>query len=53
MSFVKEVNLEVRRRGTMFDFVIVFFDVRRGGFIMKEIGFIVVGYKGNDDVITL
>lgn len=53
MSLVKEVNLDVRRKGIVFDFVIVFLDVRRGGFIMKEIGLIVVGRKGIDDVIIL
>ncbi|XP_068696193.1 histone deacetylase complex subunit SAP18-like [Montipora foliosa] len=53
MSLVKEVNPEARRRGTMFDFAIVFPDARRGGFIMKEIGSTVAGHKGNDDVITL
>lgn len=53
MSFVKEVNFDVRRKGIIFDFVIVFLDVRRGGFIMKEIGLIVVGRKGVDDIVIL
>lgn len=53
MSLVKEVNPDTRRRGTMFDFAIVFPDARRGGFIMKEIGSTVAGVKGTDDAITL
>lgn len=53
MSLVKEVNPDARRRGTVFDFAIVFPDARRGGFIMKEIGSTVTGSKGTDDVVTL
>ena len=53
MSLVKEVNPDARRKGTVFDFAIVFPDARRGGFIMKEIGSTAAGRKGSDDTITL
>lgn len=53
MSLVKEVNPDARRKGTMFDFAIVFPDARRGGFIMKEIGSTAAGRKGADDAVTL
>ena len=53
MSLVKEVNPDTRRKGTLFDFAIVFPDARRGGYIMKEIGATVAGRKGTDDNITL
>ncbi|XP_020625864.1 histone deacetylase complex subunit SAP18-like [Orbicella faveolata] len=53
MSLVKEVNPDARRKGTVFDFAIVFPDARRGGFIMKEIGSTAAGRKGTDDTITL
>lgn len=53
MSLVKEVNPDARRKGTVFDFAIVFPDARRGGFIMKEIGSTAAGRKGTDDAITL
>lgn len=53
MSLVKEVNPDARRKGTVFDFAIVFPDARRGGFVMKEIGSTAAGRKGADDAVTL
>ena len=53
MSLVKEVNPDARRKGTVFEFAIVFPDARRGGFIMKEIGSTTAGHKGANDTVTL
>ena len=53
MSLVKEVNPDARRKGTVFDFAIVFPDNRRGGFILKEIGGTTAGRKGPDDLVSL
>ena len=53
MTLVKEVNPDARNKGTVFDFSIVYPDIRRGGFIMKDIGSTTAGRKGPDDAITL
>ena len=53
MTLVKEVNPDARNKGTVFDFSIVYPDVRRGGYIMKEIGNTTAGRKGQDDMTTL
>ncbi|XP_071493073.1 histone deacetylase complex subunit SAP18-like [Diadema setosum] len=52
-SLVKEVNPDARRRGTYFDFAMVFPDTRRATYRMKEIGMTCSGRKGPDDSVTL
>lgn len=51
-TLVKNVNPETRRKGTYFDFAVVFPDMR-GGFRMREIGVTSSGQKGPDDNKTL
>lgn len=53
ISLVKEVYLEVRKKGIYFNFVIVFIDVKRFGYWVKEIGSIMFGRKGIDDFMIL
>jgi len=55
MSLVKEVNPDARRKGTYFDFAIVFPNPNhnRGGFIIKDIGTTCSGQKCPDDNVTL
>ncbi|XP_072018972.1 histone deacetylase complex subunit SAP18-like [Amphiura filiformis] len=52
-SLVKEVNPEARRKGTYFDFALVFPDGRSGRYRMREIGMTCSGRKGPDDTVTL
>ncbi|XP_070569145.1 histone deacetylase complex subunit SAP18-like [Ptychodera flava] len=52
-SLVKEVNPDARRRGTLFDFAVVYPDLRRPGYRMREIGTTCSGKKGTDDAVTL
>ncbi|NP_001161657.1 Sin3A associated protein [Saccoglossus kowalevskii] len=52
-SLVKEVNPDARRKGTFFDFAIVFPDFRRQGFRIREVGTTCSGRKGADDAVTL
>lgn len=52
-SLVKEVNPEARRKGTYFDFSLVFPDVRSPGYRMREIGTTCSGQRGSDDGKTL
>lgn len=52
-SLVKEVNPEARRKGTYFDFSLVFPDARSPGYRMREIGTTCSGQKGADDSKTL
>nr|XP_039323804.1 histone deacetylase complex subunit SAP18-like [Saimiri boliviensis boliviensis] len=52
-SLVKEVYPEARKKGTHFNFAIVFTDVKRPGYRVKEIGSTMSGRKGTDDSITL
>ena len=52
-SLVKEVNPEARRRGTYFDFALVFPDNRMPRYRMREIGMTCSGRKGPDDAVTL
>ncbi|XP_043430900.1 histone deacetylase complex subunit SAP18 isoform X1 [Prionailurus bengalensis] len=52
-SLVKEVYPEARKKGTHFNFAIVFTDPKRPGYRVKEIGSTVSGRKGTDDSMTL
>ena len=51
-SLIREVNPDLREKGTMLSFATVFPD-RRGLYKVKEIGTTVYGRKGMDDVKTL
>jgi len=53
MGLVKEVNPEARRKGTYFDFAIVYPNSMRGGYIVKDIGTTCSGQKCPDDNVTL
>lgn len=50
---VKEVNPEARRKGTKFNFALVYPDPRAPIYRMREIGSTVTGQKGPDDLKTL
>ncbi|XP_036166143.1 histone deacetylase complex subunit SAP18-like [Myotis myotis] len=52
-SSVKEVYPEARKKGTHFNFAIVFTDMKRPGYRVKEIGSTMSGRKGTDDSMTL
>ncbi|PSN53321.1 Histone deacetylase complex subunit SAP18 [Blattella germanica] len=52
-SLVKEVNPEARRKGTYFDFSLVFPDMRSPGYRMREIGTTCSGQRNVDDGKTL
>ncbi|XP_049503308.1 histone deacetylase complex subunit SAP18 isoform X2 [Panthera uncia] len=52
-SLVKEVYPEARKKGTHFNFAIVFTDPKRPGYRVKEIGSTMSGRKGTDDSMTL
>ncbi|NXJ13493.1 SAP18 deacetylase, partial [Odontophorus gujanensis] len=52
-SLVKEVYPEARKKGTHFNFAIVFTDLKRPGYRVKEIGSTMSGRKGTDDSMTL
>nr|XP_048291378.1 histone deacetylase complex subunit SAP18-like [Myodes glareolus] len=52
-SLVKEVYPEARKKGTHFNFAIVFMDLKRPGYRVKEIGSTMSGRKGTDDSRTL
>ena len=52
-SLVKEVNSDARRKGTYFDFAIVYPDQRAPTYRMREIGSTCAGRKGTDDNVTL
>lgn len=52
-SLVKEVNADARRKGTYFDFAIVFPDNRSPTYRLREIGSTCAGRKGADDNVTL
>ncbi|XP_036078275.1 histone deacetylase complex subunit SAP18-like [Rousettus aegyptiacus] len=53
MSLVKEVYPEARKKGTHFNFAIVFTDIKRPGYRVKEIGNITPGKKGTNNAMTL
>ncbi|GAB0094990.1 Histone deacetylase complex subunit SAP18 [Sergentomyia squamirostris] len=50
-TLVRDVNPETRRKGTYFDFALVF--PERGQYRMREIGVTCSGSKGADDAKTL
>ncbi|KAL3882282.1 hypothetical protein ACJMK2_028644 [Sinanodonta woodiana] len=52
-SLVKEVNPDARRKGTFFDFAVVFPDSRTQTYRMREIGTTCSGHRGADDSVTL
>uniref|UniRef100_T1KN61 18 kDa Sin3-associated polypeptide n=1 Tax=Tetranychus urticae TaxID=32264 RepID=T1KN61_TETUR len=52
-NLVKEVNPDARRKGTYFDFALVFPDLRTPGYRMRDIGSTCSGQKGVDDTKTL
>lgn len=52
MALIKEVNSDSRRRGTLFEFGIVYPD-KRGGYRLRDIGKTIAGQKTEGDQITL
>ncbi|MEE6472688.1 hypothetical protein FKM82_009694 [Ascaphus truei] len=52
-SLVKEVYPEARKKGTHFNFAIVYPDPKRPNYRVKEIGSTVSGRKGTEDPMTL
>jgi len=53
-GLIKEVNPESRRRGTYFDFAVVYPDLRQGPRCnTRDIGTTVAGQRGPDDNMTL
>ena len=52
-SLVKEVNPDARRRGTFFDFAIVYPDPRTPTYRLRDIGTTCSGRKTQDDTVTL
>jgi len=52
-SLIRDVNPDTKRKGTYFDFALVFPDSRPGVFRMREIGVTCSGQRGADDSKTL
>lgn len=52
-SLILEVNPDTRRRGTVFEFRLVYPELTKSIPRMKELGSIVIGQKGFDDNKTL
>lgn len=52
-SLVKEVNPDARRKGTIFDFAVVYPDARSPAYRMRDIGTTCSGHKGADDTASL
>lgn len=52
-SLVKEVNPDARRKGTFFDFAIVYPDPRSPTYRLRDIGTTCSGRKTADDTVTL
>ncbi|ESO89120.1 hypothetical protein LOTGIDRAFT_183100 [Lottia gigantea] len=52
-SLVKEVNPDARKKGTFFDFAIVYPDPRTPTYRLREIGTTCCGKKSTDDNVTL
>ncbi|KAL1783567.1 histone deacetylase complex subunit SAP18 [Sigmodon hispidus] len=52
-SLVKEVYPEARKKGTHFNFAIVFMDLKRPGYRVKEISSTMSGRKDTDDSMTV
>ncbi|CAO2580065.1 Histone deacetylase complex subunit SAP18 [Lemmus lemmus] len=52
-SLVKEVYPETRKKGTHFNFAIVFMDLKSPGYRVKELGSTWSGRESTDDLMTL
>ncbi|CRK91110.1 CLUMA_CG004798, isoform A [Clunio marinus] len=52
-SLIRDVNPDTRRKGTYFDFALVYPDPRPGTYRMREIGVTCSGQRGADDSKTL
>lgn len=52
-TLVRDVNPDTRKKGTYFDFAIVYPDPQRPSYRMREIGVTCSGQKGGDDTKTL
>ncbi|CAO1346194.1 unnamed protein product [Diamesa hyperborea] len=52
-TLIRDVNPETRRKGTYFDFALVFPESRPGVYRMREIGVTCSGSRGADDNKTL
>lgn len=52
-GLVKEVNPDARRKGTFFDFAIVYPDPRSQQYRLREIGTTCSGHRGQDDSVSL
>ncbi|XP_003741443.1 histone deacetylase complex subunit SAP18 [Galendromus occidentalis] len=52
-GLIKEVNREARKKGTVFDFALVYPDRNSAMYRFREIGSTVSGQKGPDDTKTL
>ena len=52
-GLVKEVNPDARKKGTYFDFAIVFPDARSPVYRLREIGSVCTGRRGADDSVSL
>jgi histone deacetylase complex subunit SAP18 len=52
-NLIRVSNPDVRRRGTRFDFAVVFAETRSPGYRMREIGSVIAGRPGPDDSATL
>ena len=52
-SLVKEVHPEARKKGTRFDFALVFPEARGPSYRRRDIGTVVSGVPGDDDKKTL
>lgn len=52
-NMIRVSNPDARRRGTRFDFAVVFAETRSPGYRMREIGSVTAGRSGPDDTATL
>ncbi|CAG9801685.1 unnamed protein product [Chironomus riparius] len=52
-QLIRDVNPDTRKKGTYFDFALVFPDNRSGSYRMREIGVTCSGQRGADDNKTL
>jgi len=52
-GLIKEVNPDARRKGTYFDFAVVYPDLRHSNFTSRDIGSTIASNKSNDDNKTL
>lgn len=52
-NLVKEVNPDARRKGTIFDFALIFPETHSNAFRIRDIGTTTAGFSSPDDDITL